>query len=163
MARKVFFSFHYERDIWRASQIRNSWVTKPDQEAAGFVDAASWEEVKKKGDEAIRKWIRDQLEGTSVTIVLIGYETHDRKYVGYEIEQSCIRKNGLLGIYINGLKDQDDKTDPKGRNPFEKLTMKVDGQNKNLSEIYPCYDWIADKGYENLGKWIEKAAKDAGR
>jgi len=34
MARKVFFSFHYERDIWRASIVRNSWVTKPDREAA---------------------------------------------------------------------------------------------------------------------------------
>jgi hypothetical protein len=54
MARRVFFSFHYERDIWRASQIRNSWVTKPDREYAGFWDAASWEEVKKKGDEAIK-------------------------------------------------------------------------------------------------------------
>lgn len=47
MARKVFFSFHYERDVWRAAQVRNSWVTKPDRETAGFWDSASWEEVKK--------------------------------------------------------------------------------------------------------------------
>ena len=39
-------------------QVRNSWVTKPDREAAGFWDAASWEEVK-KGDEAVKRWIRD--------------------------------------------------------------------------------------------------------
>jgi len=48
MARRVFFSFHYERDVWRAGQVRNCWVTK-DREEAGFWDAASWEEVKKKG------------------------------------------------------------------------------------------------------------------
>ena len=24
MARKVFFSFHYERDAWRVAQVRNS-------------------------------------------------------------------------------------------------------------------------------------------
>jgi hypothetical protein len=96
MARRVFFSFHYERDVWRASQVRNSWVTKPDREAAGFWDAASWEEVKKKGEEAIKAWIREQLKGTSVTVVLIGTETYKRKYVQYEIEQSCQMGNGLL-------------------------------------------------------------------
>ena len=42
MARRVFFSFHYEKDIWRASQVRNSWVTKPDRESAGFWD---WEKI----------------------------------------------------------------------------------------------------------------------
>jgi MTH538 TIR-like domain (DUF1863) len=47
MARRVFFSFHYERDIWRASIVRNSWVTKPDRQAAGFFDASIWEEAKK--------------------------------------------------------------------------------------------------------------------
>ena len=78
MARRVFFSFHYERDIWLASQVRNSWVTKPDREAAEFWDAASWEEVKKKGEEAIKRWIDKQLEGTSVTVVLIGAEIYAR-------------------------------------------------------------------------------------
>src|SRR5207245_99321 len=85
VTRKVFFSFHYERDAWRASQVRNSWVTKPDREVAGFVDAASWEEVRKKGEEQIENWINRQLEGTSVTAVLIGRETSQRKYVGYEV------------------------------------------------------------------------------
>ena len=47
MARRVFFSFHYERDIWRANVVRNSWVTQ-DREAAGFWDASLWEEAKKK-------------------------------------------------------------------------------------------------------------------
>jgi len=50
VARRVFFSFHYERDVQRASVIRNSWVTKPNSEEAGFIDAANWEEVKKKGE-----------------------------------------------------------------------------------------------------------------
>jgi hypothetical protein len=49
----------------------DSWVTK-DRESAGFWDAAAWEEVKKKGNDAIEKWIDDQLKGTSVTVVLIG-------------------------------------------------------------------------------------------
>ena len=32
-----------------------------------------------------------------------------------------------------------------------------------LSEIYPTYDWVNDDGRANMGKWIEAAAKRAGR
>lgn len=151
MARRVFFSFHYERDIWRASQVRNSWVTKPDREAAWFWDAASWEEVKKKGDEAIKRWIRDQLNGTSVTVVLIGTETSERKYVQYEIEQVWERGNGLIGVYIHNMKDKNGKTETKGEDPFVKMGY------KNIR----TYDWVQDDGYKNLGDWIEAAYQRA--
>ena len=46
--RRVFFSFHYEKDGWRASQVRNSSITKPDLGTAGYIDASDWEEVKKE-------------------------------------------------------------------------------------------------------------------
>lgn len=167
MARMVFFSFHYEEDKWRANQVRNSWVTKPDREAAGFWDAASWEEVKRKGEEAIKRWIDKQLEGTSVTVVLIGTETFDRKYVLYEIEKSYERGNGLLGVYIHNLKDQYGNVVKKGDNPFKyRYIPEPDGKKPFLSEIFyptPTYDYIDDDGYNNLGAWVEKAAKDAGR
>lgn len=151
MARRVFFSFHYERDIWRASQVRNSWVTKPDREAAGFWDAASWEEVKKKGDEAIKAWIRRQLDGTSVTVVLIGTETATRKYVQYEIEQSWDKDNGLIGVFVHNMKDQNGRTEPKGEDPFVAMGY------KNIR----TYDWVVDKGYENLGDWVDAAYQRA--
>jgi hypothetical protein len=105
-ARGVFFSFPYETEIWRASQVLNSWVTKPNREAAGFWDAAAWEEVKKKGEEAIERWIDKQLEGTSVTVVLIGAETSERRYVQYEMNQSWNKGNRLIGIYVHNLKEQ---------------------------------------------------------
>lgn len=114
MARRAFFSFHYENDVWRANQVRNSWVTK-DKEAAGFTDAADFEEVKKGGDAAIKKWIDKQLEGTSVTVVLLGTETSNRDYVKYELEQSWIKGNGILGIYIHDCKDSGGKTCKKRR------------------------------------------------
>ena len=158
MARHTFFSFHFERDVWRAGQVRNSWVTQ-DRDAAGFWDKAKWEEVKKKGEDAIHKWIDDQLSGTSVTVVLIGAETSTRDYVDYEITASHKKKNGMLGIYIHNLKDMDKKTDTKGSNPFDKWTFKSDG---NVVK-YPTYDWVSDDGYKNMGDWIEAAAKKAGR
>ena len=141
MARRVFFSFHYERDIWRANQIRNSWVTKEDREAAGFWDAASWEQVKRKGDAAIRKWIDDNLKGTSVTVVLIGAETSKRKWVRYEINKSLEKGNKIFGIRTHNLKDQYGETDWAGDLDFGL----IDGKN-TFSELFPVYDWIDDNG-----------------
>ena len=81
MARRVFFSFEYEHDVSRSMVVRNSWVTQS-REAAGFVDAADFEEVKRGGDPAIKRWIREQLRGTSVTVVLVGSHTCVSRYVG---------------------------------------------------------------------------------
>jgi len=162
MARKVFFSFYYERDVWRAGQVRNSWVTKPDRDTAGFWDAASWEEVKKKGDAAIKKWIDDQLTGTSVTVVLIGAETSNRDYVKYELEKSWKKGNGILGIYIHQIKDKDGKTDTKGNNSFGPIFAGPNDDKKYFYERFPTYDWVDDDGYNKLGDWVEAAAKKAG-
>lgn len=159
MARRVFFSFHHARDAWRAGQVRNSWVTK-DREDAGFWDAAAWEEVKKKGTDAVHKWIDEQLKNTSVTVVLIGAQTSQRDHVHYEIEQSHKRGNGMLGIYIHNVKDADGKTDTKGSNPFSTHTFKDSNGN---TVTYPTYDWANDDGRTNMGSWIEAAAKKAGR
>jgi hypothetical protein len=34
--------------------------------------------------------------------------------------------------------------------------------NHTLATLFPIYDWQADDGYNNLGKWIETAARQAG-
>lgn len=162
MARRVFFSFHYERDVWRAGQVRNSWVTK-DRESAGFWDSAAWEEVKKKGTDSVERWIDDQLKGTSVTVVLIGAETSERPYVGYEIKQSYNRGNGMLGIYIQNIKDVNGRTDVKGKNPFEAWYIERGGNRIYFNNLYTTYDWINDDGRRNMGDWIEAAAKNAGK
>jgi len=163
MARRVFFSFHYERDVWRVGQIRNSWLTKPDRESAGYWDAAKWEAVKKQGDEAVKRWINNALKGTSVTAVLIGAETNTRQWVDFEIEQSRKTGNGMLGIYIHNIRDQNRNTDAKGVNPFDYWHTTINGRQVYFSSIYSTYDWVINDGYNNLGDWVEKAAKDAGR
>lgn len=157
MARRVFFSFHYERDVWRANQVRNSWVTKGDRQAAGFWDAAEREMLKRQGKAAVGRWIDRQLEGTSVTVVLIGAETSNREWVRSEIQRSYNKGKGIIGIYIHNLKDKEGNRDTKGDTNFGK----IDGHD--FSELYPTYDWIKDNGYENLGDWIEMAALIARR
>lgn len=162
MSRRVFFSFHYERDIWRVNQVRNSWVTK-DREEAGFWDASLWEEAKKKGDAAIKKMIDDGLNNTSVTALLIGAETAGRTYIDYEITESYKKRNGMLGIYIHNLKDVNGNKDTKGTNPFDYFYVERDGEKVYFSSLYPVYDWVNDDGYNNFAEWIEAAAKKAGR
>ncbi len=80
--------------------VRNSWVTQG-KEAAGFIDDADFEEVKRKGDTAIKNWIDNQLKGTSVTVVLVGEKTCSSRWVKYEIEKSIEIGNGLLGIDVS--------------------------------------------------------------
>ena len=163
MARRAFFSFHYENDVWRANVVRNSWVTKKDTETAGFVDSADFEEVKKGGDAAIKKWIDKQLEGTSVTVVLIGKDTSSREYIKYELEQSWKKGNGILGIYIHQIKDREGNKGTKGDNSFGPIfTSKYDDQ-QYFFQRFQTYDWVDDDGYKNLGDWVEAAAKKAGR
>lgn len=101
--RRVFFSFDWD-DVWKANQVRNSWVTKGNYESAGFVDAADIEKVKRYTDDAIKRWIDKQLNGTSVTCVLIGSQTSNSKWVNYEIQESIKKENGLLGVYIHNIR-----------------------------------------------------------
>lgn len=146
MARKVFFSFKY-KDVSRAMIVRNSWVAQGTQ-AAGFIDAADFEKVKRQGDGAIQRWIDAQLNGTSVTVVLVAQNTCISRWVKYEIDKSIAVGNGLLGIDISKIKDlQGNTTDRCGE----------------LPKGYTFYRWNSDEGYKNVGNWIEKAAKAAGR
>ena len=154
MARKIFFSFHYERDAWRAGQVRNCNVVSSEDQY-GFTDAADWESIKKKGDAAIERWIDDQLENTTVTALLIGAETADREWVQHEILKSWNRGNGIVCIRIHNIKDQDQKTDTAGRNPLDDFKL-PDGTI--LSSVCKTYDWVIDDGRKNLGKWADEAA-----
>jgi len=164
MARRVFFSFHYERDIFRVSQVRNSDVSKRTYEGSGFIDHADWESLECQGHEAIKRWINGQLNGASVTVVLIGAETFNRHWVNYEIQQSYDDGNGMLGIYIHQLKDpRTGLTDYKRRNPLENIYITDSNPRRFLSEFYPTYDWVADDGYQNFPHWVDHAARRANR
>jgi len=148
VARRVFFSFHYQQDIFRINQIR-SIPNVTGTAAAGFVDASLWEATKKTSDAAIKRMIDRALENTSVTVVFIGSRTAGRKYINYEIEQSLARGNGLVGIQIHHLQDSVGESDTAGRKPpaIEKAGFKV-------------YQYV---DYKKLQNHIEEAAVLAGK
>ena len=148
MARRVFFSFHYQQDIFRINQIR-SIPNITGCAAAGFQDASLWEEAKRKGDGVIKTMIDDSLKNTTVTVVFLGNQTANRKDVKYEIEQSIERGNGVVGIQIHHLKDHRLQVAEPGKTPQLLLD--------NGFKVYKYVD------HEKLAARIEEAAKAAGR
>jgi len=158
VARKAFYSFHYDLDNWRVSQVRNMGVVDGNRP----VTDNDWEAVKKGGDAAIQKWIDGQLYGKSVVIVLIGAKTAGRKWIKYEIKKAWgegKRVLGVLGVYIHNLKDQKENTTAKGKNPFD--SIKVNGlPMSNFVNVYDPSPWFSSTyNYikNNMADWIESA------
>ena len=105
---------------------------------AGFVDDSQWERLRKKTDLAIKRAIDTALHGTSVTVVCVGARTASRRWVTYELRQSAIRGNGLLGVYLPG----------------------ESGHPKPAAlGVAPLYQWNSSR----FPTWLEQAAARAGR
>lgn len=156
MARKAFYSFHYQPDSHRASQVRNMGVIEGNQ----VVSDNKWEEITDGGEAAIKKWIGEQLSGKSCAIVLIGNGTAGRMWINYEIIEAWNAKKGVLGIYIHNLKNLSGDQATKGSNPFSGITV---GDDK-LSAIVKTYDPpyststnVYSHIKDNLEDWVEKA------
>lgn len=155
MAKRVFFSFHYQDVIdFRANVVRNHWRLKLNRESSGYFDASIWEEAQKKGNIALKRLINGALKNTSNTCVLIGSDTFNRKWVSYEIMKSIEVGNHIFGVHINGIKGKDGKTKSKGSNPLYYLgySFSEDGKKLNLHD-YINKKWIK---YPDLDGWTVK-------
>jgi len=131
MARRVFFSFHFANDFWRTQQVRNINAL----EGQALCSANDWEEVKRKGDAAIKKWIDDQMYGKSCVVVLVGAETANRPWVLHEISKGWNDKRAVLGIRVDKLLDSNSRPSIAGTNPFSKVTFT--GTSRTLAEVAP--------------------------
>lgn len=160
MARKVFFSFYYAGDGWRASQVRNMGALEGNAPCSDN----DWETVKKGGDKAIEKWIAEQLVGRSCTVVLVGGETASRKWVIHEISETWNENKGVVGIRIHNLLNASGSTGVYGADPFDLVTLKKDG--KKLSSIVKLYNPSGANSTDvyksinnNMADWVEEAIK----
>jgi hypothetical protein len=133
-----------------AGQIEENKPVSPNQ----------WETIRRHGDNAIRKWIDDNMEYRSCVVVLIGEETATRKWVKYEIQYAWETGKALMGIYIHNLKDPRKGICAKGRNPFNGFKV----GNTNMADLFPCYEPDPRDAYydirSNLETWIEEAIKN---
>lgn len=152
--RQIFYSFHYDNDVFRVQQIRNMGALEENKP----VSHNEWETVKKGGDKAIEKWIDDNMKYRSCVVVLIGEDTHKRPWVKYEIKKAWEDGKGLLGIHINNLKDPKTGTCSKGINPFDQFTFK---DNKGNIKTIPCKTPSVSDAYNsiknNIESWVEEA------
>ena len=160
MKRRVFYSFHYQADCWRTAQVRNIGAI----EGSPVASHNDWEQIKRGGDSAIKRWINDQLNGCSCTVVLIGAETADRPWVRYEIERSWNEGKGVLGVYIHSLLDQNRRPSQQGRNPFDAFTM--NGSDRRLSSLVTAHNPVGYSSQDvysvianSLAGWVEDAIK----
>lgn len=161
MARRVFFAFHYEEDIWRVNQVRQANVVVG-VEGAGFYDHSEYEDANRLGAEGIRRLILRHLENTTVTVVLIGRYTAARPWVRFEIQESIKRRNGLVGIYIHHLRLPSDP-------PSTFLTQIRAAQLPPTPYVpanipFPVYKWDSEN-LRGFAAVIEEAGQraDAGR
>ena len=153
----VFYSFHFDNDVFRVQQVRNMGVVDGNEP----VSPNDWEQVKRKGDATIQKWVDDSMKYKRCVIVLIGSETANRPWVKYEIKRAWELKKGLFGIYIHNLKCPRSGTCRKGPNPFSK--WEVGG--KSMANLVNCYDPSAWDAYgdisRNMAGWVSQAIQTA--
>ena len=146
MGRKVFYSFHFDNDNWRAGQVRNIGTVEGEKPLSDN----RWEDVKSKSDTTIKHWIDEQLKDKSCLVVLVGEKTSERKWVKCEIDRAWELNKAVCGIYIDKLEDVYGKQSKKGNNPL-KSYMPV-FESDYLSSKY-VYDDIKN----NIADLVEKA------
>lgn len=101
MAHKVFVSYHHANDQAKADYLRTEYGKNNT-----LLDRSLEEAYEDMTDDEILAAIRtEHLKDSTVTIVLIGSETANRKWVDWEIYASLRpygerSRNGLLGIYL---------------------------------------------------------------
>ena len=148
--RQCFFIFDHDNDFARAKQIADYGIVAASA-PAGFDDKARWDATSREGPDAVHRLIDDALGGTSATVVLIGEHTAECEYVDYAIERSIERHNGIVGIFIDDLTDENGKPGARGPVPYEAEaaeTLEAGG--------YQTHPW--DRS--NFSEWLEEAATE---
>lgn len=150
--KKVFFSFHFDKDVFRVQLIRNMGMIEDNPP----VDAQRWETIKKR-PESVKQWIDSEMKKCDCVCVLIGEETASREWVRYEIRHACSTGKPIFGIYIHNLKDIKGNKSSKGKNPFDLFTYK----GEILSNIIPTYNPDKNNAYNDIQLNIEYLASKA--
>ena len=140
---KTFFSFCYEEDKHRVHAIYQEWQTRHPDVILDCLDSMVAEPAKALGEAEIKRVIRDGVDQTRVTCVLVGAHTWRDRWVRYEIARSLERGSGLLAVRIAGIADpKTGQTAVAGWNPLAYV-----GIGKLKAGSYQLY--------ENLnGEWI---------
>lgn len=161
---QVFYSFHFDNDVFRVQQIRNIGAIDGNEP----VSKNDWEQVRRTPD-GIERWIDNAMKYKTCVVVLIGNETYLRPWVRYEIATGWDAGRGVVGIHIHNLKDPRTAGTPpyygkcaQGANPFAQVKLQ---NGSTLAQYVPCFNPNPLDAYNditnNLLSWIGQAAKRA--
>ncbi|MGS1120696.1 TIR domain-containing protein [Rhodanobacter sp. UC4436_H3] len=160
MARRCFYSFHFKPDCWRAATVRNIKAIESNEPTSDN----DWEAIASGSDKdaKITHWIAKQMAGRTCTVVLVGSNTANRKWINHEIVESWNAGMGVVGIRIHGLKNHQQQTSLIGANPFDYITLKRTGLP--LSKVAKCYDpagLTSQDRYDWISKHLANAVEEA--
>jgi hypothetical protein len=97
MGRRIFLSFGYEDKAQASGFALLQWNPNVDFE---FVGRHLLSPADSDDPVYIRQKIRERLQGTSVTVVLIGQHTAESDWVYFEIRESLQKGNAVVGIRL---------------------------------------------------------------
>ena len=160
MARRVFFSFHFDNDSWRTQQVRNIGAL----EGQAVCTPNAWEEVKKKGDAAVERWIEENMHGKSCLVCLVGSQTASRPWVIHEISKAWNDGKGVVAIQIDKLLDVNSRPSLVGANPLAKVSFsKKAGTLADVARLKVPTGADSKAVYAsisaNVEAWIEEAIR----
>jgi hypothetical protein len=149
MTTEVFHSFHYAQDSHRVQRIKQMGAL----EGQPLLGSQEWEKVKNRGDDAIKKYIADQMSGKDCLVVLVGEKTSGRRWVKHEIDKAWSDGLGVLAVHIHNLTDLNGNQTPKGANPFAGRTATGKVYDPPYTTSANVYAHIK----ENLPTWVDDA------
>jgi len=142
--RKIFVSYHHGSDQAYYEQFSRFFH---DQYEAVF-DNSLERRIDSDDVRYVMQRIRDTyITGTSCTVVLIGAQTHERKYVDWEIKATLDKQHGLVGIILpNHLKTADGKI------------IVPDRLHSNITTGYAAFEHWNNTTVQRLSELVNAAA-----
>ena len=150
---KVFISYHHSNDQWYKNElVKFGERISVDRSVDTGNIPDEWT------DEQIRQEIRDRyLRDSTVTIVLVGTETKQRKHVDWEIYSSMYdgsvnKQSGIVVINLPGISDNYDAAygDPEKELLYPETTSWM--HIKTRAEYERRYPYMPDRITDNLLK-----------
>ena len=144
MARRIFISLQYEDRMQAKGFFLLPWNKNVDID---FVGRHLLDPVKSEDRDYINQQINDQINGSSVTVVLLGKTTYQSTAVADEIRKSLEKDtpNGILAIRLPGANAPLPPNSPVGK------------------ALGLCGAEIMDWKPHDFADAIERAAKSVGR
>jgi len=153
---RVFISYHHKND-----QNYKEKLLKINEKHEIFIDASvdTGDIDENLSDESIREKIRDEyLKNSTVTIVLVGIETMNRKHIDWEIYSSMIdgQKNKKSGVLVVCLPTTGCTYYTAAHGASEKINVYPSNGNwtsvKTIKEYETRYPYLSKRLIDNLLK-----------